>query len=90
MRVHPSNYRIIGFTESASMGALSELAHRFGLVAVDDLGSGALIDMKAYGLPDEPCVRDSLEEGADLVCFSGDKLVGGPQAGIIVGKKGLI
>ncbi len=87
LRVHPSNYRVVGFTESASMADIASLAHRFGLLAVDDLGSGALLDMKAHGLPDEPCVRDSIDAGADLVCFSGDKLVGGPQAGIIVGKK---
>lgn len=87
LRVHPSNYRVVGFTESAPMADIASLAHRFGLLAVDDLGSGALLDMKAHGLPDEPCVRDSIDAGADLVCFSGDKLVGGPQAGIIVGKK---
>jgi len=87
LRVHPSNYRVVGFTESTSIAALSVLAHRFGLLAVDDLGSGALLDMNAHGLPDEPCVRDSIDAGADLVCFSGDKLVGGPQAGIIVGKR---
>lgn len=90
LRVHPSNYRVVGFTESTPVSAISELAHRFGLLAVDDLGSGALMDMKAHGLPDEPCVRDSIEAGADLVCFSGDKLVGGPQSGLIVGKRTLI
>lgn len=90
MRVHTSNFRVVGFTESASIKSLAEVAHRFGLIAVDDLGSGALLSFSSYGLPDEPCVRDSIESGADLVCFSGDKLVGGPQAGIIVGKKELI
>ncbi len=90
LRVHPSNYRVVGFTESTPVSELSALAHRFGLLAVDDLGSGALLDMKAHGLPDEPCVRDSIDAGADLVCFSGDKLVGGPQAGIIVGKREFI
>jgi L-seryl-tRNA(Ser) seleniumtransferase len=90
MRVHPSNYRVEGFTEEVGIKALAELAGRHRLLSVDDLGSGALIDFRSSGLGDEPCVRDSIEAGADLVCFSGDKLVGGPQAGIIVGKKHLI
>lgn len=90
MRVHPSNYRVVGFSEEASIHELAALAHRRGVLAVDDLGSGALVDFAALDLPDEPCVRASIEAGADLACFSGDKLVGGPQCGIIVGRRELI
>lgn len=90
MRVHTSNYRVVGFSESASMESIAELAHRLDLVAADDLGSGALLDLAEYGLGHEPCVRDSLAAGADVVCFSADKLLGGPQAGIILGKRDLI
>ncbi len=90
MRVHPSNFRVVGFTEDVPIEAMAELAHRNRLLCVDDLGSGALIDFRANGLGDEPCVRDSITDGADLACFSGDKLVGGPQVGIIVGRKHLI
>lgn len=90
MHVHPSNFRVIGFVEEVAIEELSTLAHRYHLVAVDDLGSGALFDMTAYGMPEEPSVRGSLAAGADLVCFSGDKLLGGPQCGVIVGKRGLI
>ncbi|MFQ5591790.1 MAG: L-seryl-tRNA(Sec) selenium transferase, partial [Phycisphaerae bacterium] len=90
MHVHTSNYRIIGFTESVPVGALATLAHRFGLIAVDDQGSGALVEVEHLGLPPEPCVRHSIECGVDLVCFSGDKLLGGPQCGIIVGRCELI
>ena len=90
LHVHTSNYRIVGFTEEVAMGEMAPLAHRHGLIAVDDLGSGALFEPAAYDLPDEPSVRDSLAAGADLVCFSGDKLLGGPQCGVIVGKRDLI
>ncbi len=90
LHVHTSNYRVVGFTETVPIGGLAELAHRYGLIAVDDLGSGALFDLSACGLPGEPCVRDSLAGGADLVCFSGDKLLGGPQCGLIVGKQSLV
>ena len=85
LRVHQSNFRVIGFTEQATLGELVEVAQRAGLPLVDDLGSGAIRE-----LGDEPTVTGSLAAGADLVCFSGDKLMGGPQAGIIVGRKELI
>ncbi len=90
LRVHTSNYRVVGFTEDVAIGSLAELAHRRALIAIDDLGSGVLFDAKSMGLPDEPCVTSSIAAGADIVCFSGDKLLGGPQCGVIVGKKGLI
>ncbi len=90
MKVHASNYRIVGFTESATIDQIARLAHEHGLICVDDLGSGAVFDFAAAGLPPEPNAQASLAAGADLVCFSGDKLLGGPQAGIISGKRELI
>lgn len=90
LRVHQSNYRIVGFSSEPSLEELVELAHDNGLPLVDDLGSGALVDTSKYGLEHEPLVQFSNQKGADVVCFSGDKLIGGPQAGIIVGKKDLI
>ena len=90
LRVNPSNYRIIGFSEDVPISELVKLKQKQGLIVVDDLGCGALINFEEYGLPKEPTVQDSISAGADLVCFSGDKLIGGPQAGIIVGKKHLI
>lgn len=90
LRVHPSNYRVVGFTEEAPLDALVDLARRRGLTVVDDLGSGAMFDLSAIGLPREPDVGASIASGADLVCFSGDKLLGGPQCGIIVGRRKLI
>ena len=90
MRAHRSNFRIIGFTEEPDLKEIVTFAHQAGVPVVDDLGSGALLDTANYGLAHEPTVQESLAAGADLVCFSGDKLLGGPQAGIILGKKELV
>jgi L-seryl-tRNA(Ser) seleniumtransferase len=87
LRVHPSNFRVIGFTEEVSLEEMAALGQKHTLPVVDDLGSGALLETAAYGLAHEPMPQESLKAGADLVAFSGDKLLGGPQAGIIVGKK---
>ena len=87
LRVHQSNYRIIGFTEEVPLTDLVQLGKEYNIPVIDDLGSGALFDLAKYGLPAEPLVADSIETGADVVCFSGDKLLSGPQAGIIIGKK---
>ena len=90
MRAHRSNFKIIGFTEEPELKDIVEVAHRANIHVVDDLGSGTLLDTAKYGLAHEPTVQESLAAGVDLVCFSGDKLLGGPQAGIIVGKADLI
>ncbi|RJP76607.1 MAG: L-seryl-tRNA(Sec) selenium transferase [Candidatus Zixiibacteriota bacterium] len=90
LRVHTSNYRMIGFTGEVPLADLAELGRRRGLPVMDDLGSGALVDLSAWGLPKEPLVQESVRDGADVVCFSGDKMLGGPQGGIIVGKRALI
>ncbi|MCX7757901.1 MAG: L-seryl-tRNA(Sec) selenium transferase [candidate division WOR-3 bacterium] len=90
MRVHQSNFRILGFTHQVELEELVNLGRKYQIPVVDDLGSGALIDFSKYGLPKEPLVQESIKTGADLVCFSGDKLIGGPQCGFIIGKKVLI
>jgi L-seryl-tRNA(Ser) seleniumtransferase len=90
MRAHASNFKQIGFVESASLAEMAAVAHQHGLLLVDDLGSGALLDTAAYGLEHEPTAQESLQAGCDLVAFSGDKLLGGPQAGIIVGRRELV
>jgi len=90
LRVHRSNFRITGFTSEPGLDEIGELAHESGVTLVDDLGSGALLETERYGLGHEPMVVESLSKGADLVCFSGDKLVGGPQAGIILGRSDLV
>ncbi|HSL29998.1 MAG TPA: L-seryl-tRNA(Sec) selenium transferase [Anaerolineales bacterium] len=90
MRAHRSNFRILGFTEEPELREIVETAHEFSTPVVDDLGSGALLDTARYGLAHEPTVQESLDAGVDLVCFSGDKLLGGPQAGIILGRRSLI
>ena len=90
LRVHPSNFRQQGFTETPDPSALADLAHRHGAIVVDDLGSGALLPTERYGLAHEPTPTERLAAGADLVTFSGDKLVGGPQAGLMIGRAELI
>jgi L-seryl-tRNA(Ser) seleniumtransferase len=90
LKVHRSNFRVTGFTEEATLGELSGIATRRGIALLDDLGSGALVDMSGCGLSDEPTVQERLAQGADVVMFSGDKLLGGPQAGIIVGRADLV
>jgi len=90
LTVHPSNFLITGFTESAPLADLAELAQRHGLLLMEDLGSGCLLNSERYGLTHEPMPQESIAAGADVVCFSGDKLLGGPQAGIIVGKAEVI
>ena len=90
MRAHPSNFRVLGFTEETPLREMAALAREQGLILLDDLGSGVLVRLAEYGLPEEPTPMDSLREGADLVTFSGDKLLGGPQSGIVLGRKELV
>jgi L-seryl-tRNA(Ser) seleniumtransferase len=87
LSVHPSNFSMLGFTEAAPLDQLVQLAHRRNLLVVEDLGSGCLLETTRYGLAHEPTPQESITAGADVVCFSGDKLLGGPQAGIIVGRR---
>jgi L-seryl-tRNA(Ser) seleniumtransferase len=90
LRVHTSNFRVLGFTAEVSLEELVELGKKHNIPVIDDLGSGALIDFSKYGLNKEPTVQEVVNAGVDVVTFSGDKLLGGPQAGIIVGKKDII
>jgi L-seryl-tRNA(Ser) seleniumtransferase len=90
MRAHRSNFALVGFTAEPELREVADVAHRAGVPFVDDLGSGALLDTARYGLAHEPTVQESLAAGVDLVCFSGDKLLGGPQAGIIIGRADLV
>ena len=90
LKVHPSNYKIVGFTMTPEIEGITELGDRYGIPTMEDLGSGTLIDLTKYDLPYEPVVRERVNAGVDILTFSGDKLLGGPQAGIIVGKSDLI
>ncbi|ACB84745.1 L-seryl-tRNA(Sec) selenium transferase [Natranaerobius thermophilus JW/NM-WN-LF] len=90
MKVHTSNYEIIGFTDSVSRSELVEMSHNNGITVVEDLGSGLFLDLTEYGLDNEPTIKEVLDTGVDLVTFSGDKLLGGPQTGIIAGRRELI
>ncbi len=90
LRAHRSNFQIIGFTSEPQFSEIADAAHKAGVTVMDDLGSGSLLDTTLFGLGHEPTVQESIAAGADLVCFSGDKLLGGPQAGIIIGNAELI
>jgi L-seryl-tRNA(Ser) seleniumtransferase len=90
LKVHPSNYRIVGFTETPDLRELAELAHRHNILLYEDAGSGAIFDLSKYGLTDEPIIADSIKAGVDVVTFSGDKLLGGAQSGLIVGRREVI
>lgn len=90
LRVHPSNYKIVGFTATPTVAELAALAKKHGQMLYEDLGSGALMDLSNFGLADEPVVSRSIADGADVVSFSGDKLLGGPQTGIIAGKRKIV
>jgi L-seryl-tRNA(Ser) seleniumtransferase len=90
LRTHQSNFRMTGFTSAPPLDSLARFAHAHGLLLVEDLGGGALVDLAPFGIADEPMVQASLGVGVDLVLFSGDKLLGGPQAGIAAGRRGLI
>jgi len=90
LKVHPSNYEIVGFSSTPEMAQITELGHQHGIPTMQDLGSGSLINLTSYGLPREPVVREQISAGVDIVTFSGDKLLGGPQAGIILGKSEVV
>lgn len=90
LRVHPSNFRIRGFTSEVELADLVALGREHGIPVIDDLGAGSLVDLSVFGLPSEPTLPDSIRTGADVVCSSGDKLIGGPQAGIVLGRKDLL
>lgn len=90
LRVHPSNFRIVGFSSRPALDELVKLANEHSLPLLEDVGGGCLVDLQTFGIQDEPNPRESLTSGASLVCFSGDKLLGGPQAGILAGAKGLV
>jgi L-seryl-tRNA(Ser) seleniumtransferase len=90
LRAHRSNFQLVGFVTEPTLAEMAALAHEHDLIVIDDLGSGALLDTAVYGLEHEPTVQESIEAGADVVCVSGDKLLGGPQAGLIVGRANLL
>ena len=90
LRVHPSNYKIVGFTAEVPLREMAEIAHGRGLVMIDDVGAGALLDFARFGFPDQPILADSIRDGADILMCSADKLIGGPQGGIILGKAAIV